>query len=209
MAAAVYWRVNHLYKTQNNKQMKNSIQLTMALMLMATLAFANNFNGPDDAEMKVLTQEMGIFKLIYQTPEVTELEIRIINENGQTIHKEVLKANKSFTRSYNLKHYSSGSYVFQTKDKNGSLTQTVSHDRSRGITMYKLGDTKKVKLIVAEPGQELEVNIYDRFGNFVEQDKLQSGEKGVRRVYDLSNRRAGDTTIEIINGFEVVGKLTI
>jgi hypothetical protein len=189
--------------------MKNSIQLTIALVLMVSVAFANDPDGIEATGMKVEPQEMGIFKLIYQTSKARQLEIKIINENGQTIHEEVLKASKSFTRSYNLKNYSSGSYVFQTIDKNGTKTQTVSHDRSRGITMYSLGNTKKVKLIVAEPDQELVVNIYDRSGKFVEQDKLQSGLKGVRKVYDLSKRRAGDTIIEVMNGFEVVSKLTI
>ena len=189
--------------------MKNSIQLAIGLMFMATVAFGFDTSDPEKSGMKVVPQQNGIYQLIYSTPEATTLEVRIMNDQGQTIHKEVMKSSQSFTRSYNLKNYGSGEYVFQAKDKNGSTEQVITHDLSSGIRLYEMLNMDKVKLIVSEPGLELTVKIYDNFGKLIDQDKVQSGEKGVGKVYDLSKRRVGDTTIKVLNGFEVVESLTI
>lgn len=189
--------------------MKNSIQLTIAILLLATVAFATDPADSEKGETKVVPQEMGVFKLIYKTTESTDVNVKILNENGRVIYEDQMKANSSFSRPYNLKNYGSGSYVFQVSDKFGQTEQVVSYDRSRSITLSKIGESNKVRLAIAAPGRDLLVNIYNKYGELIHQDHLITGSKGIQRVYDLSKRRTGDTKIEVVSGFEVVEELTI
>lgn len=189
--------------------MKKTIQLTVALLIGTTMAFATNPEDPEAKKVKVTKERTGVYNVAYKMSEPSKVQVLILNKEGVTVHRETLNSTKSFTRSYNLTNFSSGDYTFQINDANNSSTATVTYDKSQGIVLYKMGDTHKVKLIAAVPNQKLTINIYDLAGELIQQDRITTKEEGAQRVYNIQNRQTGQTKIEVINGFEVVQNLLL
>ena len=146
-----------LIQHSKNNNMKKTIQLTVALLIGTTMAFATNPEDPEAKKVKVTKERTGVYNVAYKMSEPSKVQVLILNKEGVTVHRETLNSTKSFTRSYNLTNFSSGDYTFQINDANNSSTATITYDKSQGIVLYKMGDTHKVKLIAAVPNQKLQL----------------------------------------------------
>jgi hypothetical protein len=189
--------------------MKKTIQLTLALLIGTTMAFATNPEDPEGKKVKVTKERAGVYTVTYKMSEPSKVQVLILNNEGVTVHRDILNRSKSFTKSYNLTNFSSGDYTFKVDDATNSSTATVTYDKSQGIVLYKMGDTHKVKLIAAVPNQKLTINIYDLAGELIQVDHITTKDEGAQRVYNIQNRQSGQTKIEVINGFEVVQNLVL
>ena len=187
--------------------MKRTIQIAIALIFVSGFAFATENRANGENETTLISQKDAVVSVTYQSEEVISLLIEILDENDEIVHHEKVKTKKGkkgITKTYDLNTYGSGKYTFKVNDGNGNIERIVKIKSNSNLALFRLNDSKRVKLILADPNETVIVEMYDQSGNLIQRDYIDSGEIGISRVYDLSKRRRGDTHIQVRYGKKVM-----
>ena len=173
--------------------------LFFALLLAvssSSMALANE--GP---ALTVVNQKgSDIFKVIYKGGSAGRVRLNIIDQEGKTIHTEVLAARHGFILPVNFKSLQSGSYTIQLTDNTGKYQEKVSYlpsSERKSIHVTKLLDEEaKYLLAVADAENEtIRIRIYDQEQRLVhDESKILSGD--FAQVYSIQNSR-GNYTFEV------------
>ncbi|MFW5700474.1 MAG: hypothetical protein ACOCWM_02190 [Cyclobacteriaceae bacterium] len=180
--------------------MKNFIKLSIIILfsvlsINATYAFDNKDENKLKANYTIQQDKNSqIVNLIYQ-PEGKLVKIRIFDPKGNLIMKDIIKNKKAsdqvFIRPYNFKSLRPGNYIFEISENNKMLHHLVEYRKKPAmntevspVAIIAL-DNRKLKLVVKEAVNPVEVNIFSAQDKLIYNEEIQQNE-GFSRVYDLS-----------------------
>jgi hypothetical protein len=101
--------------------MKESAKIfTMIMMIIFGFAFiANDTKDNHEDQVQVIPCEKGLVKLVYLKSSNEDVKVSILNKNGESLHEEMVNAERGFVNVYDLHRYGSGDYVFRINESNG------------------------------------------------------------------------------------------
>jgi len=177
--------------------MKTKSVLLIALVAMSVSVLASN--EPVSSKVAVLSQESGIFKVIYESAKAGKVTLTITDKDGNVVFREGIKSVTGFIRPVNLKGMDFGAYTFSIADENGEQIQTVNYRIDpvvKNVHIAKIAEEGKYLLAVGSEGAgQINVRIFDGENNLVHSQNLTvNGNFGL--VYNLK-QVAGTPTFEV------------
>lgn len=183
--------------------MKTKSMIIMALVLMSSVAFADE---PGTPKLVVLSQkEAGLYKVIYENSKTSRVKMTILNSNGEELYNESIKINDGFILPVNFKGLAPGEYSIEVSDGSAKQVQKVSYlstGRAQRIHVARLtNEANKYLLSVASEGV-VNVRILDGAANVIHDESITvPGSLGL--VYNLKGVE-GTPTFEVTDATGVV-----
>jgi len=177
--------------------MKTKSVLMIALVAMSVSVFAAN--EPVSSRIAVLSQESGIFKVIYESAKAGKVTLTITDKDGNVVYKEGIRTVNGFIRPVNFKGMDLGVYTITIADELGEQIQTVNYQSESGVKhahVARIAEEGKYLLAVASEGAgQVNVKIFDGENNLVHNENLTvKGNFGL--VYNLK-QVVGTPTFEV------------
>jgi hypothetical protein len=161
-------------ENKTRKIMKTKSVLMVALMAMSVSVFAAN--EPVNSRIAVLTQESGIFKVIYESVKAGKVTLTITDRDGNVVYKEGIKTVNGFIRPVNFNGMDLGVYTIAIADATGEQIQTVNYQSDFGVKhahVARIAEEGKYLLAVASQGAgQINVKIFDGENNLVHNQNL-------------------------------------
>jgi len=132
--------------------------LMVALMAMSVSVVASNEPG---SKVVVISQESGIFKVIYENAKAGKVTMTISDKDGNVLFKEGIKTVKGFSRPVNFSGMEVGVYTITITDENGKQIQTIDYQNDtvvKYVHVAKIAEEGKYLLAVANEGTE-QINV--------------------------------------------------
>ena len=177
--------------------MKIKNVLAIALLAMSVSVLASN--EPVGSKVVVISQESGIFKVIYESAKAGKVTMTISDKNGNILFNEGIKTVNGFSRPVNFSGMELGVYTITIADESGKQIQTINYQNNtvvKYVHIAKIAEEGKYLLAVAnENAEQINVKIYDGENNLVHnEDVTVKGNSGL--VYNLK-QVAGTPTFEV------------
>src|SRR5260221_14529278 len=109
--------------------MKTKSVLLIALVAMSVSVSVLASNEPVSSRIAVLSQESGIFKVIYESAKAGKVTLTITDKDGNVVYKEGIRTVNGFIRPVNFKGMDLGVYTITIADELGEQIQTVNYQR--------------------------------------------------------------------------------
>jgi hypothetical protein len=183
-------------KTKTVSSMKTKSILLMAIVLISSVAFADE---PSEPKLVVLSQkESGLYKVIYENPRTRKVKMTILNSDGEALYTESIKVADGFILPVNFKGMTPGEYSIEVTDgaaKHVQILNYASTVKAQRIHVAKLtNETNKYLLSVANEGT-INVRILDGASNIIHEQQINvAGAVGL--VYNLKGVQ-GMPTFEV------------
>ena len=163
------------------------ISMLLTGVLFSTAMFAGGAVN-EASKVSVKKENENTFNLTYKTEKPTNVNVSIVNGDGQTIFSESIKNTEGFMRPYNFTGLEKGIYTIEISDEFGERTELVDF---RTVKTEKLINVKRIaegdKFLFTAAGngeEEITINIYDASNTLIHTDtKLTEGNFG--QVYNL------------------------
>jgi len=195
-------------KNKTRKIMKTKSVLLIALVAMSVSVLAAN--GPVNSRIAVLSQESGIFKVIYESTKAGKVTLTITDKDGNVVYKEGIRTVNGFIRPVNFNGMDLGVYTIAIADEHGEQIQTVNYQTNGGVKhahVARIAEEGKYLLAVASEGAgQINVKIFDGENNLVHNQNLTvKGDFGL--VYNLKQVE-GTPSFEVTDnvGNNLLGK---
>ena len=177
--------------------MKTKNVLLIALLAVSVSVLASN--EPGSSKVVVVSQESGIFKVIYESAKAGKVTMTITDKNGDILFKEGINTVNGFMRPVNFQGMALGVYTIAIADENGKQVQTINYKNDTVVKyahIAKIGEEGKYLLAVASEGTEkINVKIFDGDSNLVHNENLTvNGNFGL--LYNLKQVK-GTPTFEV------------
>ena len=174
--------------------MKNVLLVALVAMSMSVLA-----SNEPGSKVVVISQESGVFKVIYENAKGGKVTMTISDKNGNVLFKEGIKTVNGFSRPINFSGMELGVYTITITDENGKQIQTIDYQNNTSVKyvhVAKIAEEGKYLLAVANEGTEqINVKIFDGENNLVHNENLTvKGNFGL--VYNLK-QVVGTPTFEV------------
>jgi len=190
---------------------KTSLLLMVLALCTAVLANTIETKVGESSRFTVLSKsDPDKFNVVYVSEIEGPVTIKIFDENGDLVSVEVVKGEKSFSKTFDFDKLEKGRYTFEVTNAEGSGSQPVIYDPYRqNLKMIVLSlDESKYKVMVAgfNPDNEVIIRIYNSKGKIVKEDEIKT-HRNFSRVYDLSNLEKAQFTFTAASGAESILKV--
>ena len=153
--------------------------------------------------MKIVpTADQETYKLYYGCDVVSDISIKVKDENKETVYTRKIKDKKGFILPINFAEFGSGKYVVEVFTPLFTLTDTVDYldfaERTKALFEWEIL-TEKERIIVTalEPlSDDITVIINDNNGSELDKQVLEGNKFGMR-VFDFNGSNARSIDINI------------
>jgi hypothetical protein len=165
--------------------MKESAQIFAIIMtiVFGFAAIANTENDLDE-RVQIVPCEFGIFKLVYLKKSSEEVQVSILNEDGETIKQDDIYASRGFVNIYDLHDFGTGHYTFRIQDSTGQVNHTIYYDEEMELAICQIGETGKYRLVAEELSNDISVDVFNSDSQLMISKQFNKG--SVSEVFDLS-----------------------
>ena len=115
--------------------MKKMIALVLALVTgSCVMSFGKS---ADDYDSRVTVMQRGdVFKVIYDSPGLNKVEVKIYDESGNIVFSEKLNSRSGFIRPYNFEKMPEGDYNISVVDESGEYTEKICSRTQKPNTLW-------------------------------------------------------------------------
>ncbi len=158
----------------------------LTLSVCSTLAFANI---GESSIAVVAGESASVFKVVYKSASVTDVQVTIINSNNEIVFAESFKKMNGFARPYNFNGLPEGEYTIEVKDNYGKKIEKVNYSLGTVKSIIKVtkmnNEKAKFVLTVANKGSNIiNVSILNAEGDqLLDNAHVVDGDFGI--VYNL------------------------
>ena len=179
--------VKAIFTNQTKPEMKESARIFAIIMgiIFGFAAIANTVKHREDM-VQIVPCDMGVFKLVYLKESGQNIQVGVLNENGDVLKNDEMGPGEGFIIEYNLNESGSGKYTFRIQDSTGQIDHSVFYDKEHKLVICQMGTDGKFKLVVDNPN-DININIFDEDQQLLERDEFSSSRQ-VTKVYDLSSK---------------------
>lgn len=180
-----------------------TLLFAITLLLITSNVFANE-NKPS---IKVLNAKNKEFALVINESELTDVKIRILDQEGLVLLSEKAKINNKASKSYNLSNLPSGIYEIELEDDISFRKQIlkltfdkleVLEEKERKIykpIIKKDGDYILLNALVLDKG-DVEVTIFDEAGVELFSEKVENTQ-AIHRAYNIAKLQYNNCTVSV------------
>lgn len=184
--------------------------LTLAVAVSGTALATEEKPKSSPMGLAVVKSETG-FKVFYKGNKVSDVTVKIYNEEGEQVFSETLKNLDNFMRPYNLNTLSEGEYTVELSNSEGKskekITFSTKSSGGRMMDVARLKNSGKYLLRVSNKGEEkLDVKVFDGFGDLV-YESSENIKGDFAKVYDLT-RIGSDFRFEVTDRSGITRQLT-
>jgi len=171
--------------------------LTVALLLVVATAFATEKEKPAKkakTKVAVVNNSPNKYKLVYLGKETATVKLSLVNERGQTLHKETINSDGGFAKPFDFEKLPEGDYTFSIKSEEGGVIKekiTVKRrDKIKNFAadVLNVNDNKKFRLAVVnkdEASMPTTIKLYNENGGLLHEETVENFHS-FRKIYDLS-----------------------
>ncbi len=147
---------------------------------------------------------------IANLPDDQQAFLKIRNEKGRVLHKEVINKQQAFARKYDFSALRSGEYTVEIRTKAGIVTESFTLQPQQATPLYfkpaiqVVPDMVKVAFINPMNTPVL-IKMYDQVGKVIYKEEVSSQEKYVKGL-DISSLEAGLYSLAILGNDYVYTK---
>ena len=152
--------------------MNKFLTLFVMLTVVCSVVSANNIDNPKATTGMAVVKSGSVFKVYYRGLKRANVKVTILNDEGQTVHKETLKNIESFVRPYNFSTLNEGNYTIELETEDGKQFKSIEYanaiqPRLMGLVRMR-GPENKYVLSIANKGSDvLKIKILDSKENVV------------------------------------------
>ncbi len=184
----------------------NTILFAITLLLTTSNVFANEIKPT----IKVLNAKNKVFALIIDDSKLTDVTIKIMDQEGLVLLNEKASISDKASKSYNLSNLPSGIYEIEIEDNNSFRKQIIKltynklevlKEKQRKIykpTIQKEGDYILLNALVLDGG-EVEVAIFDKEGVELFSEKFENTQT-IHRQYNIAELKSTNCSVRVIIG---------
>lgn len=155
---------------------------------------------PSTIKVVVINQRnTGVFKVIYQAEQASDVKLTIYNVNGTIVYQERVSETNGFSRPVNFKGMRHGVYTIEVVDNQSQRVHRIEYANEsivKNVHVARINETGKYLVAAADQhGEEVNVKIYDGMSNLVHnQNVVLTGNYAM--VYNLKGVK-GTPTFEV------------
>ena len=173
------------------------INLMSLMLIVSVAAVAGKSNDLED-RVKVVTLDEGVFNLIYEQNAPSQIDLKIMDSDGNVVLDDKMKRKTGFIRKYDLTQMQEGTYTIQFIENDQKVEREVSNHRSEIASISKIGRSNKVRLSIGETTSKITISIYDDQSRLIHQELIPPTE-GTMKIFDLSKVISGSVSIALVD----------
>ncbi len=190
-------------KMKQLKIMRNMVK-TIAALLIVISAPLSTYASVDSASLasfcKVLPiKEENTFKVIYQSQEVENVNVTIVDSKKVVVYSEIIRKSNGFVKDFDLSNLPEGEYTLNVKSNDYQYTENVKVDYldAEDIQMILTEVENNYALVgINNSKSDITILIVDNFGNKLHRERIASGEQ-VKKIYDMEKMQGSSATFII------------
>jgi hypothetical protein len=191
--------------------MKFVLNITLTLFVAAWSATLVQAQAPA-AKLEVIPQaETDGYHLSYQGASAGDLTVRVLSEEDQVLHREVIGNELQVERIYRLTETTPGTYYFEVSGPDGTFTQPVNYptQASQALDLELVRDPSQSRyqvLVGGDPSHEVQISIYDADMNQLYTETTTVAEQN-SKVYNLAQVREGSVLFTVADKWNISERL--
>jgi hypothetical protein len=180
------------------KKFTKTMFLFVSVLCMTSFAaFAEE--GLSDRVVKIKNASREKVMLTYLRDGKSKVHVKIRDEAGNEIFRDVIRSGKSFEKLYNVASLVEGKYTFEVSDDLGIVSESFLNVNKRSNVVAEVVRDEADKYRVEVKGNSVPavfINIFDRRGQLVFSDYV-SESRSFTKSYDLSKLQISGVRFEI------------
>lgn len=182
-----------------------TVKALMFALISLTFVVDGKGSTTTDAEPRIIlvkADDSRKVQLVYQSAYQTPVEIRVLDEAGNTLYNTRLVNEVNFQRMLSFEELPWGTYFVEVESEEVSYREAVSFDQGNtsldaNISPY----AENGKYVLTVPGVEsAEVEIYDDYSNLVYSGTVEMDQDSESRLFDLRQVRGAGVSFRISTG---------
>lgn len=188
--------------------MKHFFKTVLALLIVFSATVAKSSDPESVAAIckVVADKEDNHYRVVYQSPEKSNVTIQLYNDKNEVIYTESQKSTSGFMKKFDLSYLSYGEYQLEVK-ADGYLFQekiklgTSAADYNLVLTPYT---SREIVFATAnKQGKSLNLYILDQFGDVVYREKFENT-SSVHKMYNFENLRSNKVTFVLYHKDQLI-----
>ncbi len=207
----------------NTLKLKFSPIILFVALLFGQTTFASSTHDGEEKLIKVTeTQNFAYnvyafrnalkFKLAFQNASEEKIVIKILDQTGKLVHKEVLKNQENLNRNYDLSKVGAG--IYKVEIEMGELK--AENEIAVGLSDNQLDNTFQAYIspvirqntirVFYKNGADVNISMRDAQGNIVYQDSTKDANMYAKK-YDVSSLKKGTYVLSLTSGDKTIEKI--
>jgi len=191
------------FKMKQLNIMRNMVK-TIAALLIVISAPLSTYASVDSASLasycKVLPiKEENTFKVIYQSQEVENVNVTIVDSKKDVIYSEIIRKSNGFVKDFDLSNLPQGNYTLYIESDNYQYSEHVKVDylEAEDVQMILTEVENDYALVgINNSNSDITILIVDDFGNKLYRERIEAGDQ-VKKIYDMEKLQGSSATFII------------
>lgn len=174
--------------------MKKMMLVIMILAMVCAVSMAKS-----ESQMAVV-RHGEVFKVIYKSPDLSNVKVSIVDNNGTEVYAEKLISIQEFARPYNFSELPKGDYTIFVEDGSGKKSEKIHFIDQPWIAHISRLKDEGVKVMVAVPNKgvtDFTLQVLDPNDQLIYTEN-QKIDADYAKVFNLKNLGYG-ATINLVN----------
>jgi hypothetical protein len=193
--------------------MKNLVKMIAALLMV--FSAATTHGSADSASLASYCKVMSAkkdkaYRIVYQSPETVNVEIKIKDENNITIYSERIKGTDGFVKNFDLSNVPDGKYTFRVESPMYDYKKTVkvSDNVVTGLHITNIERDKFALVGTNASEDDLTLYILDDAGNALFQEEIEKSTE-VKQLFNLEKVEGKAASFVIYGNGKLVKSATV